>query len=196
MVTRTDLIKYLIDTRGFTTYLEIGVQNGDNWKQIDINKTGVDPNIQKGKGLKIVTSDEFFFFNKKTFDIIFIDGDHSHEQSLIDIHNALEILNEGGLIVCHDSNPMDEAHTNPYLNGGVYLSIAKLRLESDLKIVTWEGDHGCAIIEKKQSTPINFEVTNYSDFSRRRNTILNLKNEGEIRVIFGGGKVKRCKSCG
>ena len=196
METRTDLIKYLIEVKGYKTYLEIGIQNGDNWREININKVGVDPNVQKSKGIHIKTSNEFFKKNKDTFDIIFVDGDHARVQSFIDINNSLDVLNKGGLIVCHDSSPKDENHTNVWLNGEVYLTISKLRKRSDLKITTWDGDHGCAIIEKKESTPINFEVNNYKEFNAKRNLILNLKTEEQIRVIFNESKPKRCGSCG
>lgn len=43
------------------------------------------------------------------FDIIFIDGDHTHPQVFRDITNALVVLAPNGTIVCHDCNPETEA---------------------------------------------------------------------------------------
>ena len=52
-----------------------------------------------------MTSDEFFSQNKETFDLIFIDGLHIHEQVLKDIDNSLNVLNENGVILLHDCLP-------------------------------------------------------------------------------------------
>ena len=52
-----------------------------------------------------ITSDAFFAQNKERFDCIFIDGLHTLEQSLKDFYNAWEVLNKGGAVVFHDTNP-------------------------------------------------------------------------------------------
>jgi len=48
------------------------------------------------------TTDEFFAQNKKTYDCIFIDADHSYEGVKKDFENALEVLNENGILIFHD----------------------------------------------------------------------------------------------
>ena len=90
--TRFDIINKLINSKKFKSYLEIGCQSDVNFSKIKIeNKVGVDP--QSGGTLRM-TSDEFFSQNKDTFDLIFIDGLHIHEQVLKDIDNSLNVLNE------------------------------------------------------------------------------------------------------
>ena len=69
---RWDLIDYLIKKNKYSEYLEIGCDQDQLFSKINIeNKTGVDPS---SGGNTRKTSDEFFFENKKKFDIIFIDG--------------------------------------------------------------------------------------------------------------------------
>ena len=48
----------------------------------------------------------FLLKNKERFDCIFIDGLHTFEQSLKDFYNAWEVLNKGGAVVFHDTNPV------------------------------------------------------------------------------------------
>lgn len=48
------------------------------------------------------TTDDFFRENKKTYDCIFIDADHSYEGVKKDFENSLEILNDNGVLIFHD----------------------------------------------------------------------------------------------
>ena len=45
---------------------------------------------------------EFFNSNQKTFDVIYIDGDHYGPQVYKDCTNALKILNKNGYLICDD----------------------------------------------------------------------------------------------
>ena len=47
-------------------------------------------------------SDVFFEKNRKKYDFVFIDGDHSYKQSKKDLDNAIAYLKPGGVIVIHD----------------------------------------------------------------------------------------------
>ena len=128
---RYDIINWLIEKYGYNSYLEIGVAQGECWKNIVCqNKYGAEPdgeqllkipNHENGGVIDTVTSDEFFSnFKSKDgqkpkwlhdyFDIIFIDGDHHEGQVIKDIHNSLEHLYDGGTIVLHDCNPPTEGH--------------------------------------------------------------------------------------
>ena len=48
------------------------------------------------------TTDDFFKVNKNKYDCIFIDADHSYEGVKKDFENALEVLNENGILIFHD----------------------------------------------------------------------------------------------
>lgn len=118
-MTRTDILNQIIKKCGYTTYLEIGVQHGVNFKAIECEeKVGVDPEplceVENPHFIIKDTSDEFFNTWGKgagqTFDLIFIDGLHHADQVQRDFENSLEILSDNGTIVFHDCNPPTELH--------------------------------------------------------------------------------------
>lgn len=110
---RTQIINELIKANGFESYLEIGLGDGSNFEAVKCqNKFGVEPKINVSlktlldfKRIYLDTSDSFFESNKDTFDLIFIDGDHTAEQVERDIVNSWNCLNKGGVIVLHDIKP-------------------------------------------------------------------------------------------
>jgi predicted O-methyltransferase YrrM len=59
------------------------------------------------------TTDEFFAQNRRTYDVIFIDADHSFASVKKDFVNSLKILNPMGIILIHDTNPMSEYLKEP-----------------------------------------------------------------------------------
>jgi len=61
-----------------------------------------------------VTSDVFFSYASHQFaNLIFIDGDHSYEQVSKDITNALGALKDGGVLIGHDYNWVDDNGDKP-----------------------------------------------------------------------------------
>ena len=46
--------------------------------------------------------DSFFSNNDEFYDLIYIDGDHTYNSVLLDISNALNCINTGGVIAGHD----------------------------------------------------------------------------------------------
>ena len=76
-------------------------------QNFDIIETNFDKNTriyQRGNRLKKIknTSNVFFSNNLQSFDLIFIDGDHSSEQVKKDINNSWKILNNGGYLILDD----------------------------------------------------------------------------------------------
>ena len=156
MNNRLDLINFLIEKHNYRSYLEIGVDYGDVFDNVIAEfKIGVDPNEQS-KANMITTSDDFFLKNRQTFDLIFIDGLHQHEQVYRDIINSLESLNVGGTIVCHDMWPdSDYVASHDLVPGGVwngdcYKALLKLVGEHDdlLIHVLYDFDYGTTVIRK------------------------------------------------
>jgi len=178
---RWDLIKYLIEKKGYTNYLEIGCDQNQLFSKVIIdNKVGVDPvsggNIRK-------TSDDFFKENNSRFDIVFIDGLHTYEQVKRDILNSIQFLVKDGIILVHDCMPdsLGKQAVPRYKmqwNGDVWKAIVDLRQMEDLNIYTCEMDQGIGIITKKKNTSIlkldkpisklNFKdyFHNYEDYMR------------------------------
>lgn len=154
---RWDLIKYLEDKYKFNSYLEIGCDKNQLFSRVNIKKKfGVDPtsggNIKK-------TSDEFFFDNTETFDLVFIDGLHEYNQVKNDIINSLKFLNENGIILVHDCLPdsMSKQAVPRYRmtwNGDVWRAIVDLRQRNDIEIYTCEMDQGIGVIQKKRNSDV------------------------------------------
>lgn len=159
---RTDIINDIIKLHGYQSYLEIGVRNkNQNYNNIKCaRKMGVDPALHSDKdGIYGTTSDLFFQDTRYTFDIIFIDGDHTFNQVAKDVNNALMALNHDGCLVLHDCLPKtkaEAARVDPkdghFWCGGVYavymLAVEQLPEEERFVI---DIDHGVAVI--KPSTP-------------------------------------------
>lgn len=105
-------------TRDFNC-LEIGLDVGISARCFlefsNIKLTSVDPgevdiglreigNMEVGDRWRFfpMFSDEFFKTCIWNYDIIFIDGDHSYEQTKRDFHNAWIFLRLGGILIGHD----------------------------------------------------------------------------------------------
>lgn len=186
-VNRADIINRLIKKINAKKYLEIGVDTGQNLNEINCEyKIGIDPNVNTPATFHI-TSDEFFEKNKETFDIIFIDGLHHDDQVLKDILNSLEILNDGGYIICHDMNPIKEEHQYRYpycnhWNGDCWKAFVYLRQErDDLEMCVIDVDHGCGIIKRGKQSPIKININiSYKDLDNNRKYWLNLIDADEF----------------
>lgn len=128
---RQQIIQAYIDRLDARTYLEIGVQRGHLFLEVDApRKIAVDPHfmISRTNRLRYLpqrllreryfeqTSDEFFersapglFGGGKLVDVAFVDGLHTYEQVVRDIENCLRYLDPGGVILLHDCNPASAA---------------------------------------------------------------------------------------
>ncbi len=150
MVTRTDILLHLVKTRGYRSYLEIGVAAGLTFDRIPCaRKVGVDTGTEHPAITNRLSSDDFFAQNTERFDLIFIDGHHEEHQVLRDVEHALACLNPGGVVVCHDINPAQEDYQrSPYVgNGTCWRAWVRLRAtRPDLAMEAVDTDHGCGII--------------------------------------------------
>jgi hypothetical protein len=190
---RTEIINRLIAKHNYKNYLEIGVQYGHNFRDINLPrecKTSVDIKKQVLDFDYVLdyetTSDNFFKQNTKKYDMIFIDGDHSFEQSYLDVTNALECLNFEGTIVCHDCYPTTEELASSSFMGTVYKTILKLQMTKlDLNIFVVNTDCGCGVIQRCASRDRAFveydeSLYAYKNFIARAKECLNLKEPNEF----------------
>jgi hypothetical protein len=218
-MTKIDIIQNIINKTQARTYLEIGVHKGHTFLRIRAKqKIAVDPYYLISARKKFswafknpcnflakyyrLSSDEFFARKKfhKSFDIVFVDGLHTFQQSLKDVYHSLSCLNHNGVIVMDDCNPPNEAAAQPAhsldqaasLNlpgwtgewcGDVWKTICHLRsVEKNLNVFVLDCDHGIGIITRgKPDALLNFteeEVNQltYQDLANRRNELLNLKD--------------------
>lgn len=180
---RYTLLNELIRRHGYKTYLEIGVQDGYCLNSVRAEKkVGVDPapRVESVPGATIhkLTSDDFFRQNKERFDLIFIDGLHTHEQSLADFKNAEKVLNPGGSIVFHDANPQSAEYALSFAEGGrwsgdVFKTIVHINSTGKYKVTTLDIDCGCAVVQPGTASPFECEL-NYGWFEKNRQKALNL----------------------
>lgn len=183
-MTRTEIINHLICKVKGTSYLEIGVRepHGNYNHIVCENKVAVDP-VPLGEGILPLTSDEFFKQNLLTYDVVFIDGLHEEEQVVKDIINSLEVLNEGGYVVCHDMSPTTELmqrvpiETSGAWTGDCWKAWVKLRSSrKDLSMFVVDTDFGVGIIKKGKQKCLSLGdlSLNYNNLEANRTEWLNL----------------------
>lgn len=225
---RTDVIQRIIDKKKARTYLEIGVKDGSNFFPIKAReKVAVDPNFTFSRKCRTgwtfrnlcnvaaryhkSTSDSYFAHKKPTqrFDVVFIDGLHTYEQSSKDVIKSLSNLNETGVIVIHDCNPPNQASAYPAESaqhaaqltastgtegwcGDVWKTICYLRSHrEDLRVFVLDCDYGLGIVTQGQAdSRLNLseeqlnEMT-YEDFAGDRRNLLNLRDESYLCEFLG-----------
>lgn len=188
-MTRTDIIQFLIDTFGYTRYLEIGVYDrAHNFDLIQCKyKSGVDP--KEIPGIYTMTSDKFFEQNQEVFDIVFIDGLHEREQVVRDVKNSLACLSENGTIVMHDCNPSTEEmqrvpRIQPEWTGDTWKAFVELRTLKGIEQYVVDTDYGCGIIRFGSQVPFDFGEPSYEDLEKNRNLMLKLISVDMFKALM------------
>lgn len=196
MMKHTELINYVAGKIKAKSYLEIGVYNpAHNFDRIEIaDKESIDP-APEAKATHFCDSDYFFEtindFNieagtsQKYYDIIFIDGLHEAPQFRKDLINSWDCLEDGGVIICHDTNPHSEQITHVprdqrEWSGNVYQAICQVKNE----LFTLKDDYGVTVIRKTGELILTDDVVNWEEFDLFRNDILNLKTWDEMVKII------------
>jgi hypothetical protein len=128
-----------------TAYLEIGIEHGYTLEAVKIStKVGVDPHplfslksLPAGVTVHSVESDRFFetLTDDVKFDIIFLDGFHTYQQTYRDLMNSLRHLASRGVIIIDDVVPSDEISAIPELD----VSISQ-QVEHGVTDFRWHGD--------------------------------------------------------
>lgn len=155
MLQRHEVIQRLLDLFDAPRYLEIGVDHGATFEPLRAaRKVGVDPRFNFDKGQVIAsgghvelhetTSDVYFSSvlpNVEEFDVIFLDGLHTFEQTLRDLMSAVLLLQPRGVIVVDDVLP-DSYHASlPSTDDLVSVrSFLAIRNPSLLADQAWMGD--------------------------------------------------------
>ena len=190
---RTEIIQNIINKKNYEKYLEIGCDKDDNFSKIQAKiKIGVDP--QRGGTLRM-TSDEFFKKNNGNFDIIFLDGLHTYEQTIKDIQNSLNIISDKGIILIHDCLPKKiwnqiVPRVYGHWNGDVWKAIVHSRTFDQADTYTIIADHGLGIIfKRKNRNLLNLKITNfkklkYADYYNNHMKFMNLINYDNLEKIF------------
>jgi len=132
-------------------YLEIGVESGYTFLGVKAGyKVGIDPsfrfNIAEHSNpatvfLQMDSDSAFEVINHEdlTYDVIFIDGLHTFEQTYRDFLNALEVLEPNGFIVIDDVWPNDRYSYIPDQRTAYELRTRSLN-GAPLSDYSWHGD--------------------------------------------------------
>jgi SAM-dependent methyltransferase len=200
---RVEIVQAELDRFRRPRYLEIGVNVGVLFLHVRARrKVGVDPvpriprwkrlghpNTAVRGRLLATTSDEYFASIEpgETFDVVFVDGLHTHEQSLRDVENALAHLSTDGVVLVHDCNPADalaggpdpEATGDAGWNGEVWKTIVHLRAtRADLDVRVLDTDFGVGVVRRGEGSPgpggLDAATLTYDDLAARREELLGL----------------------
>lgn len=173
---RISFINYAVSNFNFYNckYLELGVLHEYVYKSIAVdekNKFGVDPII--GGNFRL-TSDDFFKNNNLTFDVIFIDADHTYRSLQRDVKNSLDALSNNGFIFIHDLLPRNKFEGSPKQtqytwHGDIWKVAYELTQNPELILKIINIDMGLGVLKKKNYTNyiyLNHELDNksYKDF--------------------------------
>ena len=190
---RIEIIQNIINKQNYQNYLEIGCDKNENFSKIKIkNKIGVDP-LQGGTIRK--TSDEFFNSNTEKFDIIFLDGLHTYEQTIKDINNSLKFIKSSGVIVIHDCLPKKiwnqiVPRIYGHWNGDVWKAIVHSRTYQNADTYTCIADHGLGLIFKRKNKNLleikikEFKKLKFSDYYKNHKIFMNPISHEKIEKFF------------
>lgn len=193
-MTRYDVINHLIQKNNYLSYLEIGVAEGDCFKQVMCNiKHSVDPSYP---ATYYMTSDKFFadeIMPGTKYDIIFIDGEHGKRGVWRDITNSLKHISENGIILVHDCNPPSEklARKKPKEGratwyGDGFKTIMILRSQhDDVFVRTIDTDCGIGVIKpvKEKQPLIKISNLTYKIMDANRKYSLGLISVDEFKGL-------------
>lgn len=188
---RVRLLNHLIESRGYSSYLEIGVGSGRTFHAVHVaRKVGIDP---RGRiGVK-ATSDRWFAANRESFDLVFIDGLHHKDQVLCDVRNALGALSPRGVIVLHDCLPpgrrQQQCPRPPGLsawNGDVWKAVIELRKRPDMDVAVLNEDHGLGVVVPRPNSSrlTDRGAVSFEDYVRDRTRLLRIVDVKGLSVFL------------
>jgi hypothetical protein len=137
-------INFLVRELHLTSYLEIGVLEGETFANVTARRRyGVDPTplfdavlLPRRSKFAVMTSDAYFTSIRPSlrFDVAFLDGLHTFEQTYRDVINTLSHL-PSGVVLIDDTVPSDEYSAIPDQEESY-----RARDEAGLEGRPWHGD--------------------------------------------------------
>jgi hypothetical protein len=127
MVARHQVVQTYLDLWDQPRYLEVGVYQGETFHAVKAaHKVAVDPRFrikdserEATSEYHEVTSDKYFDdldVHAAPFDVIYLDGLHTFEQTLRDLMNAVDFLQPDGVVVIDDVRPNSYSSSLPDIN--------------------------------------------------------------------------------
>ena len=159
-----NFILHLVSVLKPESYLEVGIFRCGLFNQVvpfADQLVGVDIDANAGKYMKVISKCKFVnsssldFFEQqiaigRKFDFIFIDGDHSKEAVEADFLAAFEVLSDNGIMLLHDTYPLNITATTKERCDDGYLAIDKLsRLTDRWEMMTIPIHPGLTLCRKR-----------------------------------------------
>lgn len=214
---RFERLNALAKINSASKYLEIGVCKGVTFNQVNVPfKVAVDPNFQfdtkkysnDSTIFHEITSDNFFTkasLDYKHFDLIYLDGLHTFEQTFRDFCASLKYSHPNTMWLIDDTHPTSMFAAEPdrvrsrklqriakdessYWMGDIYKVVFAIHdFFPQFSYATFPG-HGQTVVwaeTRKNFAPIwnSLEkITNfkYDDFLEYKNPVMNIKNPSDI----------------
>ncbi len=181
----TNILIHIAELFNYESYLEIGInlpQECFDLIPCD-HKISVDPN-PNSKANYIMSSNEFWEMmstERYYYDLIFIDGNHTYQQSKIDLKEALKNLSPKGTIVLHDVKPWNEdsqriPRISQQWNGDVWKTAVDHVALANHLVYTIDCDYGICCIHPfaKREQESRSMTDYYHVFEENREKFLNL----------------------
>ena len=104
-----------------------------------------------------MSTDDFFANNTENFDIVFIDADHRWYHVRRDFENSLKFLNEYGIIIFHDTDPIERKLTHDDFCSNSYIIHDYVYANHpELNIMTFPvNEMGLTFIMRKKDRRVN-----------------------------------------
>ena len=108
------------------------------------------------------TTQNFLNNFNEIVDVIFIDADHSFEAVKLDFKGSLKNLNEFGIIILHDTDPISEKYIDKLYCGDSYKMIDWLKTEHpEMDVFTFPiSEAGLTIIKRSSDRRVNKFLNN------------------------------------
>ncbi len=182
---RTQTILHAISKRGYCSYLELGCRKDITFNAVKCaRKVGVD-SIEGGTVR--MTTDDFFAQNAETFDVVFIDAYHHHNQVFKDFQNSLNALNKGGVVILHDCSPADLSFESQSKCGTAWRAFTRhIRTRPDLDAIVGNYDHGVGVVRVAQNQDVltldkGMDELAFKDLSDNREQYLRLRTWEQVQ---------------
>jgi predicted O-methyltransferase YrrM len=165
----SDMIVQLVKSVNCQTYLELGIYDGSTLARVGQyipRVIGVDiKDLRSNKNIgefHLSTTQDFLKNFKEKVDVAFIDADHSFESVKEDFTSVLPIVNELGLIILHDTDPIDAKYLDKGYCGDSYKMIDWLKSEHpNLDVLTLPiSEAGLTIIKRSSDRRVNKFLNN------------------------------------
>jgi len=160
----SDLIIQLVKSVNCKTYLELGIYDGSTLSRVgdivprvigvDIKDLRINKNVGE---FHLSTTQDFLQNFNEMVDVIFIDADHSFESVKEDFELSLKLLNEFGIIILHDTDPISEKYLDKGYCGDSYKILDWLEVNHpEMSVITLPiSEAGLTIIKRYSDRRVN-----------------------------------------